>query len=148
MMGRTITGLLLLVAGALCLDCSPSDETPSAKKPTKVAGSAKAEVLKVTDANFDAVVLQSKIPVLVDFWTTWCGPCKLQAPIVEELAGLYSGRAVMAKLDCDDNKRTARKYEIKGLPTLLIFKNGKVAKKFVGLTSKKVLAGALDASLR
>ncbi len=142
MVQRTITGVLLLTAAALSLNCSSSGKTRAADKP------AKGEVLKVTDANFEAVVLQSKVPVLVDFWATWCGPCKQQAPIIEELAGLYNGRAVMAKLDVDQNKQSPAKYKIQGLPTLIIFKDGKIAKKLVGLTSKKDVAATLDATLR
>ncbi len=142
MMGRTTTRVLLLTIVSLSLNCSQSSKTPAADKP------AKGEVLKVTDANFESVVLQSKVPVLVDFWAIWCGPCKQQAPIIEELAGQFAGRAVLAKLDFDANKRSPAKYKITGLPTLLIFKDGKVAKKLVGLTSKNEVAAALEATLR
>ncbi len=142
MMARKITSLLLVAAGALCLDCSPSEETRGANKP------ATAGVQELTAANFDAVVLRSEVPVLVDFWATWCGPCKQQAPIIEELAKLYAGRAVMSKLDVDRHGRTAQKYNVRSLPTLVLFKDGKVAKRIVGLTTKKALTAALDAALR
>jgi thioredoxin 1 len=142
MMRRNITGLLLVAAASLCLDCSPSAETRATPKP------ATADVQKLTDANFDAVVLRSEVPVLVDFWAVWCGPCKQQAPIVEELAKTYAGRAVMGKLDVDRNRRTATKYAVEGLPTLILFKDGKVAGKSVGLTTKQTLVAALDASLQ
>jgi len=142
MIRRSITGLLLVAVASLCLVCSPSDEKRPAPKP------ATADVQKLTDANFDAVVLRSEVPVLVDFWATWCDPCKLQAPIVEELAKVYAGRVVMGKLDVVANGRTARKYGIEYLPTLLIFKDGKAAEKIVGLTTKQALTAALDASLQ
>ncbi len=140
---RVTLSLLLIVACSLCLDCSSSGT--KRRRPSKPAAGS---VMTLTDANFDAVVLRSEVPVLVDFWATWCGPCKKQAPIIEQIATTYAARAVMGKLDTVRNHSTATKYGIEGLPTLLIFKDGKVAKRFVGLTSKKALAAALDAALK
>lgn len=143
MTGRKIAALLLIAAGLLCLDCSSSAEKREHEdKPAPV------DVQTLMDANFDAVVLRSEVPVLVDFWATWCHPCKQQAPIVEELAKLYAGRVVMGKLDVDVHGKTSRRYNIEALPTLLIFKDGAVVKKIVGLTSKQALKAALDAALK
>lgn len=101
--------------------------------------------VEVTDANFEQQVLKSNLPVLVDFWATWCGPCRMIAPVIEELAGEYAGKAVIAKLDVDANQETAARYGISSIPTLLVFKNGQVVDKVVGATSKKTLAARIDA---
>ena len=97
-----------------------------------------------TDANFDAEVLQSDQPVLVDFWATWCGPCRTIAPIVEELASDYDGKAKVVKLDVDNNPQTAMKYGIRSIPSLLFFKGGKPVDQMVGVVPKRVLADKLD----
>ena len=81
-------------------------------------------LLHVTDADFDQQILKSEVPVLVDFWAAWCGPCRTVGPVVEELAGEYSGKVKIAKLNVDDNKQTPSKYGVKGIPTLMLFKNG------------------------
>ncbi len=100
-------------------------------------------ILEVTDANFDAEVLKSDQPVLVDFWATWCGPCRAIAPIVEELALAYKGRAVVGKLDVDSNPATPQRYGVRGIPTLLVFKGGQVSDQIVGYVGKDVIEKAL-----
>ena len=101
----------------------------------------------VTDATFEAEVLGSKTPVLVDYWAEWCGPCKMIAPILDEVAEEYDGKLTIAKLNIDDNPGTAPKYGIRGIPTLLLFKNGEVAATKVGALSKGQLKEFLNANL-
>ncbi len=102
------------------------------------------KALEVTDNTFEQEVLQSKQPVLVDFWAVWCGPCKAIAPIVEELAGDYEGKLKVMKLDVDDNPRTAVAYGVQSIPTLLVFKDGKPAERIVGAVPKKVIVDKLQ----
>ncbi|MCF6367233.1 MAG: thioredoxin [Bacteroidales bacterium] len=101
-------------------------------------------VLEVTDKNFDEVVLQSNIPVVVDLWAVWCGPCKMIHPILEELSEEYEGRALMVKLDIDSNRQTAMKYGIRNIPTVLFIKNGEVVDKQVGAVAKKKFVDKLE----
>lgn len=101
-------------------------------------------ILNTTDASFEQDVLQSTLPVLVDFWAPWCGPCKAIAPILEDLAGEYAGKATIAKINVDDNKDVAAKYGIRSIPTLFVFKGGERVEAIVGLQSKEQLAQALD----
>ena len=103
--------------------------------------------IEITDSNFDAEVSQSDLPVLIDFWAVWCGPCKMVAPIVEELAKDYDGRAKIGKLDVDNNQQTAMKFGIRSIPTLLIFKNGQVVDTIIGAVPKGNIAEKLDAHL-
>ena len=105
---------------------------------------ASEAVLELTDDNFESEVLQSDQPVLVDFWAEWCMPCRMLAPAVEELAGEYQGKAKVGKIDTDANRETTMKYGINAIPTILLFKDGEVAKKFVGMTNKQDMAEALD----
>lgn len=100
--------------------------------------------IHVTDADFEEVVLKSDVPVMVDFWAEWCGPCKMIAPIVEELSVELEGKAKMVKLDVDNNSNTAMKYGIRNIPTLLFFKNGEVADKQVGVVAKAALVEKLN----
>src|SRR5262245_14305133 len=93
---------------------------------------ASEHVKEFTDGNFDAEVLASEVPTLVDFWAVWCGPCRAIAPIVESLAGKYAGQVKVGKLDIDHNQRVAAKYMVKSIPTLLLFKGGKVVEQLVG----------------
>ena len=98
-----------------------------------------------TDANFEDEVLNSTTPVLVDFWATWCGPCRTIAPTIEKLAADYDGRAKVVKLDVDNNPQTAMKYGIRSIPSLLFFKDGRPVDQMVGVVSERVLADKLDA---
>jgi len=104
-----------------------------------------APTITGTDANFESEVLNSDQPVLVDFWATWCGPCRTIAPTIEELATDYDGRARVVKLDVDNNPQTAMKYGIRSIPSLLFFKDGRPVDQMVGVVPKKVLAEKLDA---
>jgi thioredoxin 1 len=98
----------------------------------------------LTDSNFQEEVLDAGIPVLVDFWAPWCGPCRMIAPVIEELAADFDGRAVIGKIDVDDNPQTAMRFNVRSIPTLLFFKNGQVVDQLIGATSKKVLADRLE----
>ncbi|GGP18275.1 MULTISPECIES: thioredoxin TrxA [Silvimonas] len=101
----------------------------------------------VTDASFDAEVLKSQTPVLVDYWAEWCGPCKMIAPILDEVAGEYAGKLKVAKLNIDENQGTPPKYGIRGIPTLMLFQNGEVKATKVGALSKSQLTAFLDSNL-
>jgi len=103
--------------------------------------------VSIDDSNFDQMVLQSKTPVLVDFWAPWCRPCTMTAPVLEELAEEYAGRLIIAKLDVDQNAKTAAKYAIMSIPNLIIFKNGKPVSQIVGYKPKAELKRDLDAIL-
>src|SRR3990170_6656424 len=101
----------------------------------------------LTDASFDQDVLKSADPVLVDFWAEWCGPCKMIAPVLEEIAGEYTGRLKVAKLNIDENPATPPRYGIRGIPTLMLFKNGNVEATKVGAVSKSQLSAFIDGNL-
>ena len=103
--------------------------------------------LEITDANFDEIVLKSDKPVLVDFWAEWCGPCRMVGPVVEELSGDYDGKAVVGKVNVDNNPEISAKYGIRNIPTVLIFKNGEIVDKQVGAAAKYAYAGKLDAAM-
>ncbi|MQC16896.1 MAG: thioredoxin [Chloroflexi bacterium] len=100
-----------------------------------------------SDATFDADVIQSDLPVLVDFWAPWCGPCRMVAPVVEELSQEYDGKVKFVKLNTDDNPQVAGKFGIRSIPTLLIFKDGELSGQVVGFRPKSELAKHLDAAL-
>lgn len=104
-------------------------------------------LISTSDANFEAEVLQSDIPVLVDFWAVWCGPCKMISPILDEVAGEYAGKVKIAKLNIDENPATPPKYGVRGIPTLVLFKNGEVDSTQVGALSKSQLTAFLDEHL-
>jgi len=101
----------------------------------------------ITDANFESEIIKSNIPVLIDFWAAWCGPCKVIAPIVEDLAKEYDGKVKVGKVDVDNNQQTAIKYGIRSIPTLLIIKNGKVNNTIVGAVPKAQIVQKLKAVL-
>lgn len=104
-------------------------------------------IINVTDDTFEEVVLKSPAPVLVDYWAEWCGPCKMIAPVLEEIAKEYSGRLTVAKLNIDENPATPPKYGIRGIPTLMLFKNGNVEATKVGAVSKSQLSAFIDGNL-
>ncbi len=103
--------------------------------------------LQLTDANFEELVKKSDKPVLVDFWAEWCGPCKMIGPVVEELAKEYDGRAVIGKVNVDENPGISMEFGIRSIPTLLFFKNGQIVDRHVGVTGKEVLSKKLDAQM-
>lgn len=100
--------------------------------------------LELTDSNFQELVINSDKPVLVDFWAAWCGPCRMLGPIIDELHNDYDGKAVVGKVDVDNNQQVAMQYGIRNIPTVLVFKNGEVVDKFVGVAPKTSIAEKLD----
>ncbi|OFX27494.1 MAG: thioredoxin [Armatimonadetes bacterium RBG_16_67_12] len=106
-----------------------------------------AKPMAVTEQTFDGEVLKSDLPVLVDFWAEWCGPCRMVAPIVEELAGEYTGRLKVAKVDVDDNQNLAMRYSIMSIPTLGVFRGGEMIERIVGYMPKQELKRRLDGAL-
>jgi len=101
----------------------------------------------VTDSTFATEALQSPLPVLVDYWAEWCGPCRMIAPLLEEIAKEYAGRLIVAKLNVDENQQTPQKYGIRGIPTLMLFKNGNVEATKVGAVSKSQLTAFIDSHI-
>jgi thioredoxin 1 len=106
-----------------------------------------SNVAEVSDGSFDQEVLQSDVPVLIDFWAPWCGPCKAISPVVEELAGEYQGRLKVVKMNVDDNPQTPSRYGVRGIPNLILFKGGQVADQIVGAVPKGHLVKAIDRTL-
>jgi thioredoxin 1 len=102
------------------------------------------QIVHVSDATFDEQVLNSDTPVIVDYWAEWCGPCKMIAPILDEIADEYEGRLTVAKINIDDNQETPQKYAVRGIPTLMIFMEGQVAGTKVGALSKSQLSAFID----
>lgn len=108
---------------------------------------ANANVKTFTDSNFDAEVIKSGVPVLVDFWAEWCQPCKMLGPTIDAIADEFAGKAVVGKVDTDSNRNVAVNYAITAIPTVILFKNGQPVKKFVGLRPKAEIAEALNAAM-
>ncbi len=108
---------------------------------------AGGNIIELTDANFDTEVLQSKVPVMVDFWAEWCGPCRMLAPTVETVANEYAGKVKVGKLNVDENIATGTRYNIRGIPTLLIFNNGQIQEQLVGTQPKSAIERALNKHL-
>jgi thioredoxin 1 len=106
-----------------------------------------ASTVEITDTNFETEVLKSDVPVLIDFWAAWCGPCRALAPTVEAVADQYQGRVKVGKLDVDANGATSSRFNIRGIPTLLLFKDGQVKEQIVGAVGKEVITKALDKHL-
>jgi thioredoxin 1 len=104
-----------------------------------------AQYVVLTDSNFKEEVINSDVPVLVDFWAAWCGPCRMIAPIIEDLAAEFQGRAKVAKLDVDQNPQTAMQFGVRSIPTLLFFKDGAVVDQLIGASSRRVLNDKLEA---
>ena len=104
------------------------------------------KALEITDSNFNDIVSKNKT-VLVDFWAEWCGPCRMIAPMIEELAGEYDGKAIIGKLDVDNNQESSVKFGVRSIPTLLVFKNGKLVDRHVGAVPKETLSKSIDSNL-
>jgi len=104
--------------------------------------------MEFTDANFQQEVINSDIPVLIDFWAVWCGPCKMIAPFIEEIAGEYEGKIKVGKLDVDNNPNVSMQYGIRSIPTLLIFRDGKVVDQIMGAVPKNMITAKLDSQLQ
>jgi len=105
---------------------------------------ASESVLEITDGNFDQVVLKSDQPILIDFWAAWCGPCKALGPVVDEVAAAYQGKVRVGKMNVDTSPVTPQRYGVRGIPTLLIFKNGQVQEQIVGYVGRDVIEKALN----
>jgi thioredoxin 1 len=106
-----------------------------------------AEVIEVTDGNFEEQVLKSTLPVLIDFWAVWCGPCRMMGPVVEQMAAEFDGKVKIGKLNVDDNPDTAARYGVRGIPTLILFSNGKAKAQTVGAQPKETLKGFINANI-
>jgi thioredoxin 1 len=105
------------------------------------------QIVHVSDSSFEHDVLQSNVPVLLDFWAEWCGPCKMIAPILDQIAAEYAGKVVVAKMNVDENPKTPMKFSVRGIPTLILFKNGQLQGQKIGAVRKADVAAFLDSNL-
>jgi len=105
------------------------------------------QIVHVSDSSFEQDVLKSNVPVLLDFWAEWCGPCKMIAPILDQIAAEYAGKVVVAKMNVDENPRTLMKFSVRGIPTLILFKNGQLQGQKIGAVRKADVAAFLDSNL-
>ena len=105
------------------------------------------QIVHVTDSSFEQDVLKSNVPVLLDFWAEWCGPCKMIAPILDQIAPEYAGKVVVAKMNVDENPKTPMKFNVRGIPTLILFKNGQAEGQKIGSVRKADVAAFLDSKL-
>ena len=105
------------------------------------------QIVHVSDSSFEQDVLKSNIPVLLDFWAEWCGPCKMIAPMLDQIAAEYAGKVVVAKMNVDENPRTPMKFSVRGIPTLILFKNGQLQGQKIGAVRKADVAAFLDSNL-
>ena len=105
------------------------------------------QIVHVSDSSFEQDVLKSNVPVLLDFWAEWCGPCKMIAPILDQIAAEYAGRVVVAKMNVDENPKTPMKFNVRGIPTLILFKNGQAEGQKIGAVRKGDVAAFLDSNL-
>lgn len=105
------------------------------------------QIVHVSDSSFEQDVLQSNIPVLLDFWAEWCGPCKMIAPILDQIAAEYAGKVIVAKMNVDENPKTPMKFSVRGIPTLILFKNGQLQGQKIGAVRKGDVAAFLDSNL-
>lgn len=105
------------------------------------------QIIHVSDSSFEQDVLQSNIPVLLDFWAEWCGPCKMIAPILDQIAAEYAGKVIVAKMNVDENPKTPMKFSVRGIPTLILFKNGQLQGQKIGAVRKGDVAAFLDSNL-
>jgi thioredoxin 1 len=105
------------------------------------------QIVHVSDSSFEQDVLKSNVPVLLDFWAEWCGPCKMIAPILDQIAAEYAGKVVVAKMNVDENPKTPMKFNVRGIPTLILFKNGQLQGQKIGAVRKADVAAFLDSSL-
>jgi thioredoxin 1 len=105
------------------------------------------QIVHVSDSSFEHEVLQSNVPVLLDFWAEWCGPCKMIAPILDQIAAEYAGKVVVAKMNVDENPKTPMKFNVRGIPTLILFKNGQLQGQKIGAVRKADVAAFLDSNL-
>lgn len=136
-----------------CAKCGANNRVNEAAEKSAVCGKCKSPLIKntkplhLTDANFSTEVDNSPLPVLVDFWAAWCGPCRLIAPVIEQLAAELAGKCAVGKLDVDQNQRTAARFGVQSIPTLLILKNGKEIERLVGAQSKEAILSRLQKHL-